>query len=174
MLNPPNQKKRYQSLSELEKIPKPNEKRYQDSREIVYQERVWLDDYQYKLYKAAMYGLSAYSSHQLYRMSYNEKQKISRFHARAQKVLNQWKQQIVNQLFEQLCSIQLNKFPKNPFNTVFGDTKMGVRQFGKRTDDMFECTLTFDQLKINRKQIIQKLITERIFPQDFFQLNTAT
>lgn len=161
---------KYQALSELEKIQQPV-RRYQQSEKPKYQERIWLNEYQYDLYKAAMYGLSAYSNNQLYKMSYQEKRKIRSFHERVQRVLNLWKQQVVNQLFEQLCSIPLNKFPENVFDKVFKSTKIGVRNFGKRTDEMFQCTLTFEQLKINRKQIIQKLIQERIFPENFFELN---
>lgn len=168
----PNQlqhKMQIRSLLELEKIEKPV-RRYQDSQRAKYQERVWLNDYQYELYNTALYGLSSYSQGQLQKIPYHQRRKITSFHERVQKVLNLWKQQLVNQLFEQLCSIQLNKFPQNPFNTVFQHTKIGVNYFGKRTDDLFQCTLTFEQLKINRKQIINKLITERVFPQNFFQL----
>lgn len=161
--------KRLRSLSELDKIEQPK-RRYQASQKGLYQERMYLNDYQYSIYKTAMSGLSAYSSKELYNMPFQKKRKISNFHTKVQKTLNLWKQQLINQLFEQLCSIKLNNFPQNPFNTVFKDTKIGMQYFGKRTDDLFHSSLTFEQLKVNRKQIINKLITERILPENFLQI----
>ncbi len=168
MPNQPNPTK-YQSLSAVDNTRRVT--RYQDSQTRKYQEKIWLDDKQYELFRRAMYGLSGYSTPQIHKMSYFEKQTIIRIHSKAQKVLNLWKQQLVNQLFEQLCSISFTKFPQNPFEKVLGDTSVGIKNFGKTVDEAFESTITFEQLQINRKQIIQKLITEKIFPEDFFQTN---
>lgn len=158
---------KYQSLSQVDNRRRVT--RYQDSQTRRYQERIWLDDKQYELFRRAMYGLSGYPTPQIHKMSYFEKQTIIRIHAKVQKILNLWKQQIVNQLFEQLCSTQFTNFPQNPFEKVLGDTKIGIKNFGKTTDEQFECILTFEQLGINRKQIIQKLMIEKIFPEDFLQ-----
>lgn len=155
---------RYQSLSGLDKP------RYQGSQRPKYQyhEKIWLNDYQYSLYQAAMKGLTP---NQIHTEPLESRRKISTFHTKAQKVLNLWKQNLINQLFEQLCSLQLNKFPQNPFNTVLNDTCIGIKNFGKKTDETFTCDITFAQLKINRLQIIKKLITEGVFPENFFELH---
>lgn len=155
--------KRLQSLSEIRK----GENRYQANR---YQDRVWMNDYQHKVYRTALLGLKAFTKEELFKMTAEMKEKIVLFYEKAQKVLNRWKQQVMNELFEQLCSIDCGNFAYNPFKKVFDDTVIGVKKFGKAVDDTFECTLTFAQLKITREQIIQKLIEEEILPENFYQI----
>lgn len=158
--------KRIQSLSDLNKI----ERKYQNSVRPKYQERVWINDYQHQIYRAALQGLNAFTKGELYKMSIEAKRKILQFWERAQKILNRWKQELMNEMFEQLCSIQCEVFTYNPFDRVFGDTSIGTKRFGRQIDDTFECTLTFAQLKISREQVIQKLIFEKILPNNFYQL----
>jgi len=170
MSNPPATKqKRYQSLSDLEKIQTTNT-RYQQSAKPDYQERQWLSQYQYQVYRTALFGLKAFSKKELYKMSIAAKNRIVKFYKRAQEILNRWKQQLVNEMFEQLCSMKYTKFPYNPFQKVFNDTKIGVQAFGRTTDDAFECTLSFTQLKISREQVIFKLIQEQVLPTNFYKL----
>jgi hypothetical protein len=162
-------KKSYQSLSEISKLQN-TEKRYQSSVRPRYQERVWISEYQHQIYRAGLLGLKAFTKAELYKMSIETKRKIVQFYERVQRILNRWKQQLMNEMFEELCSIQCEKFEYNPFQKVFDDTVIGMKKFGKAVDDTFECTLTFAQLKITREQIIQKLIDERILPKNFYQI----
>jgi len=147
--------------------------RYQDSQRLRYQysEKVWLNDYQYGLFQAAMRGLTP---EQINTEPVEERRKICAFHAKAQRVLNLWKQQLVNQLFEQLCYIQLKNFPKNPFDIVLNDTCIGVKNFGKKTDETFTCDITFAELRVNRLEIIKKLISVDLLPENFFELKKPT
>lgn len=161
---------KYQSLADLKKL-QTNQNTYQQSARPLYQERKWLSQYQYQIYRTALYGLNAFSKKELYKMSIVAKNRIAKFYRRAQEILNRWKQQLVNELFEELCSIKYSKFAFNPFKKVFDDTTIGVEKFGRTTDDSFECTLTFVQLKISREQIIYKLINEQVLPTNFYQLN---
>lgn len=164
--------KKYQSLSDLEKI-QTNDSKYQDSVRPKYQKRRWINEYQYQLYRIAILGLKAYSKSELCKMSIDVKRKISKFYKKVQIILNRWKQQLMNEMFEQLCLIKYNKFSYNPFQKVFNDTIFGVQAFGKTTDDAFECTLTFTQLDISREQIIYKLIQEKVFPTNFYKLQKS-
>lgn len=144
-------------------------RKYQDSKRRALQ-TVYLNDYQHEIYNAAMYGLNMYSPKELHKMPFQKKRKIREFHRKVQRTLNLWKQELVNNLFEKLCTMPVNNFSTNPFSKVFDDTVIGIKKFGKKTDDLFRCTLTFEQLKINRQQIIYKLIQEDILPDNFFQL----
>jgi len=171
MLNHQNRKgqKRYQSLSELEKI-KVTEKKYQDNSHGKYQHDGWLDKTQFELYNVAMYGLSGYSVVKLKKIPLEKKRRITRLHQRAMKALNNFKQQRVNELFNKLCGLKMKKFETNPFNTNFEGTKIGIDHFGNTTDEAFTCTLSFKDLNVSREQIIERLIQERVFPENFFQL----
>jgi hypothetical protein len=166
------EQKRYQSLSEISKVQH-NRAQYQNSVRPKYQDRKWISEYQHQLYKTAVLGLKAFTKKELYRMSIATKKKIVEFYKKAQVILNRWKQQLVNEMFEQLCSIDCIKFDYNPFQKVFDDTVIGVKKFGHQVDDTVECTLTFAQLKISREQIIQKLIDTGILPSNFYQIQKA-
>lgn len=167
------EQKRYQSLSEITKIQGNNGPKYQNSARPKYQDRIWINEYQHQLYKTAVLGLKAFTKKELYRMSIATKKKIVEFYKKAQVVLNRWKQQLVNEMFEQLCSIDCIKFDYNPFQKVFDETVIGIRRFGHQIDDTVECTLTFAQLKISREQVIQKLIDEKVLPTNFYKLQKA-
>ena len=161
--------KSYQALSELTLI-QTSQRKYQNPIRPSYQERIWLNDYQHQLYRTAMKGLRAFTKAELYRMSAKTKSKIRKFYEKAQIILNRWKQQLVNEMFEQLCSIDCVKFSYNPFQKVFNETTIGVKKFGKTIDDKFRCTLSFAQLKISREQVIFKLIQEQVLPTNFYKL----
>jgi len=163
------EQKRYQSLSDITKVQS-NRRQFQQSVRPKYQDRKWISEYQHQLYKTAVLGLKAFSKKELYRMSIATKKRIVEFYKKAQVVLNRWKQQLVNEMFEQLCSIDCIQFDYNPFQKVFDETVIGLKKFGHQIDDTVECTLTFAQLKISREQIIQKLIDERILPSNFYQI----
>ena len=163
------EQKRYQSLSEISKVQS-NGRQFQQSVRLKYQDRKWISEYQHQLYKTAVLGLKAFSKKELYKMSIATKKRIVEFYKKAQVILNRWKQQLVNEMFEQLCSIDCLKFDYNPFQKVFDETVIGIKKFGHQVDDTVECTLTFAQLKISREQIIQKLIDERILPSNFYQI----
>ena len=166
------EQKRYQSLSDITKVQS-NRRQFQQSVRPKYQDRKWISEYQHQLYKTAVLGLKAFSKKELYKMSIATKKRIVEFYKKAQVILNRWKQQLVNEMFEQLCSIDCLKFDYNPFQKVFDETVIGIKKFGNQIDDTVECTLTFAQLKISREQIIQKLIDEKILPSNFYQIQKA-
>lgn len=159
----------YQSLSELEKM-KSTAVLQQEKSKTVYQDKFWLNGYQYEIYRAAMYGLAAFSRKELLKMTVKKKRNIQRFFQKCQRVLNVWKQEIVNALFEKLCTIPFKNFASNPFDTIFKDTNMGVKSFGRSTSESFRSQFTFTQLGISREKIIQKLIREGLLPENFYQL----
>lgn len=173
MTNPPtpDMQKRYQSLSELELS---SEKRYQNLSRTSYQDTIYLNDYQYKIYNVAIHGLSTYPKKELHKLPFQQKKKISIFYTKAQRVLNLWKQEIINERFHQLFTLQFNKFSHNPFNKVFSGTKIcNIDRINQLSDPDFIVNITFDKLKITREQIIYKLIAEKVFPENFFQLNKS-
>jgi len=135
-----------------------------------YYERSHLNPYQDFMYKRALFGLSAYSDKRVGAMSYTDKRKVRKYQEKTQRILNIWKQQLTNQLFDQLTKINFPKFKTNPFVTIFESTKIGT-SFGKTTDESFTNTLSFKTLNIKKPRIIQKLIQEKILPENFYNLS---
>ena len=117
--------------------------------------------YQNFLYKRALFGLSMYTPEEVRVMHWDKKNRIERVNRHAKNVLNLWKQEmsivLTNHLFE-------TKFPRSPF---LGEL-LGI--FKNATDIHFLNTLTFKQLKISKRQIVEKLMLEGVLPKDFFSL----
>lgn len=119
------------------------------------------NSYQNFLYKRAMFGLSMYTPEELAIMHWDKKKRIERVNKHAKNVLNLWKQEmtiiLTNHLFKE-------RFNRSPF---LGDL---LERFGDSTDIYFLNTLSFKQLKISKKEIVQKLISEGVLPKEFFEL----
>jgi len=123
-----------------------------------------LNNYQNFLYNRVMFGLSVYSQEEIRDMHWEKRKRIVKVQKRAKEVLNVWKQQIANvmtmRFFERV-------FPKTEFTAYFIETVNDV-------DPKFNGTLDLKLLGITKKDIVNKLITEGILPNNFYQLNSET
>jgi len=113
------------------------------------------------LYNRALYGLSTYTPEEVVIMSPEKRKKIIRLHKKTQKILNLWKQEIVNTLANKLFT---NIFPEMEL------TKSLVK-FGIEGDPQYTNNMSFKMLKIGKKEIISKLIENKILPKNFNELN---
>jgi hypothetical protein len=120
------------------------------------------NNYQNFLYKRALFGLSVYSKEDLSIMHWDKKKRIQKVHIRTQNVLNLWKQEIVNST--------VNKI----FSTLFHHSsfvKDMVEKFGDDTDPNYISKVNFKDLGIEKRQVVTKLIQERILPVNFYELS---
>jgi hypothetical protein len=134
---------------------------YGNNRGYVEYERDEFNAYQNFLYKRALFGLTVYSSEELNAMHWDKKKRILKVHTRTQKVLNLWKQELsskfVNTLFQQI-------FWKSQFVKDMVDT------YGEDVDPEITCKMEFKEMGIQKKQIVEKLIQEKILPINFYEL----
>lgn len=132
-----------------------NHKRY-----IEYEQEIYSPQQNF-LYRRALFGLSVYTKEELETMHFSKKQRIEKVHARTQNVLNLWKQSIVN----------------NMVNTIFKDmfhhsilAKDLVEKFGNQTDPTYISRIDFKSLGLSKKDIINKLLEEKLLPVNFHEL----
>lgn len=113
------------------------------------------------LYNRALYGLSTYTPEEVVIMLPEKRKRIIQIHKKTQKILNLWKQEIVN--------ILANKI----FTDIFPDmeiTRCLVEIYGTEGDPEYINNMSFKSLKISKKQIISKLIESKILPKNFNEL----
>jgi len=92
-----------------------------------------------------------------------KRKRIIRLHKRTQKILNLWKQEIVNILANKL------------FTDIFPDTEITrslVEFYGTEGDPKYVNNMSFKMLKISKEQVISMLIEKKILPKNFNELNT--
>jgi hypothetical protein len=127
-------------------------------------ERDPFNAYQNFLYKRALFGLSVYQEVELSKMHKDKKKRITKVHQRAQQVLNIWKQQLTNQWAADL----MGKF--------FHHSNL-VKEFTENVADAIDpdyiSNLEFKSLGIDKKEIVNKLIEEKVLPKDFYTLKAA-
>mgnify|MGYP000868564535 CR=1 FL=1 len=127
-------------------------------------ERDEFNSIQNKLYKEVLFGLSNFSESEIKAIPYKEQNRINKTHRHAQSILNIWKQElcnnIVNDLFKAL-------FPKSSI------TKELNEEYGNLIDPTFKNFVNFKDLGISKKQIVNKLITHNVLPKNFFELNES-
>lgn len=111
---------------------------------------------QQKMYKHVMVGLDMYTPQELYAMNSSKKSKIFKRHKQAQMALNIWKQELTNAWTNKLFS---SWFPNSVLAQEIADDNS--------TSKNFINTLSFKDLGISKKDIINKLITENILPKNF-------
>jgi len=119
------------------------------------------NSYQNFLYKRALFGLSVYQKEELEIMHWDKKRRIEKVHERAQKVLNLWKQEMSNQWLGSLLSV------------VFHHSSLVKElneKFGSEVDEQYISKMDFKALGISKKQVVDKLIQEKILPNNFYQL----
>lgn len=124
-------------------------------------ERDEFNPYQNFLYKRALFGLSVYSEKELSIMHWDKKSRIQKVHGRTQNVLNLWKQELSSKFINDL-------FSKLFWNSKFVRTMVDI--YPKDQDPFFKCNLDFKTLGVNKKQVVNKLIEEKILPHNFYQL----
>jgi hypothetical protein len=119
------------------------------------------NNFQNKLYKEALFGLSNYSQDEIKKLNYQEQNRITKIHRKTQTVLNLWKQELCNNIVNSMLKCL---FPKSKV------TKELVEDFGNIVDPSFKNFLTFKQLGISKKQIVDKLILKEVLPLNFYKL----
>lgn len=120
------------------------------------------NNYQNKLYKQALFGISNYSQEEIKKLSYQEQNKIVKMNRKAQSVLNIWKQELCNNIINSLFK---SLFPNSPV------TKELTEEFGSVVDANYKNFLTFKQLGVSKKEIVIKLIKHDVLPKNFFELS---
>jgi len=76
-----------------------------------------------------------------------------------QRVINRWKQEIVN---EKVDGFLLRLFPKSPVVKAMVETK--------GYDDSIKSKLSFKDLQLDQYKIAKKLVEEKLLPKNFFNL----
>lgn len=124
-------------------------------------EEDFLSSYQNFLYRRAIYGITIYSLAAVQVMNKDKKSKIIADHAKAQYILNLWKQEIVNRFTNRIFE---RYFPKTEAYQLFCVTHRSD------TDPEEANNLSFKDLRITKKQIIDKLIESGVLPKYFYSL----
>jgi hypothetical protein len=105
-----------------------------------------------------------YSPQELEAMQESKKSRITKLHKKTQVVLNVYKQEIVNALTN---NIFLRLFPTSPITKAL----VGEATF---TDPGFKNSLDFKSLGVSKQSIVDRLIREKILPQNFYELKSIT
>lgn len=113
------------------------------------------------LYKRVLFGLSVYSPEELAKMHWDKKKRIQKVHERAQNVLNIWKHQLTNQWTADLLG---NLFWNSSFVKEYSE------KFVNDIDPTYISNLEFKSLGVTKKEVINKLIDEKVLPYNFYQL----
>lgn len=114
---------------------------------------------QQKLYAEAVYGLGFYPKETVDQMSKSKKLRLLAKYAKAQRILNRWKQDIVH---ERVDSFMLTFFPNSPITKTLVDTKGYDRQSKE--------THSFKELGLTQLDVADKLIEVCLLPKNFYQL----
>lgn len=128
-----------------------------------YYEKHYLSDYQSFLYNRVMYGLSVYSQEEINTMNPKKRKRIIKVHKRALKILNELKQKIII------------KITNEWFERCFGKSEFArqlIENYSDICDPEFKVKVSFDDLKINQKMIIDLFISEGILPNNFNELKS--
>lgn len=113
---------------------------------------------QQKMYSEALYGLTIYPEAMVNKMPKRIMLRIITRCEAVQKVINRWKQEIVN---EKMDNLLISMFPKSPI----------VKQMvGIEADDTVKCNFSFKDLGLNQMKIAEKLVSLNLLPQNFFDL----
>lgn len=114
---------------------------------------------QKELFMSTVYGFRYFTKDEIQAMSNTKKFKIKIAYTKANRILNRWKQEIIN---EGLDGLLLSLFPKSPVIKKF----VAVKGY----DDNVISTISFKELGVTKKQIANKLIEYGVLPVNFYQL----
>lgn len=107
------------------------------------------------IYKRAMFGLKMYDLDELKSMHWQKKKRIKKVHKRTQEELNMWKQ-------EKLITITNNVI--GLFNSRLADD---IITNYSQPDPKFISTLSFKDLGIEKRDIINRLVEKGILSKEF-------
>jgi len=114
---------------------------------------------QNELYKRSMIGIEFYEKEEIYSMNSGKKDKIIKKHKQVQKLMNQWKQEITNNITNGWLS---KLFPKSELiKSIVNNSE---------TSPSFMNTLSFKELGVTKEDIINKLIASKLLPSNFAAL----
>jgi len=152
-------KERYEYNGNLSKYQqegnKNNGKRY-----VIYEVDEF-NNYQNFLYRRALSGLRVYAPEELKSMHKSKKERIEKVHIRAQRELNLWKQSITN------------KLALDFFRKFFSNSRLGkdlITKYEDTTDVKYVNKLSFKDLGLQKKDVVNKLIELGILPKNFYEL----
>lgn len=126
-----------------------NGKRYSQYEQDPYTE------YQNFLYKRALFGLKMYTPEEIRTMHWQKKKRIKKVHKRTQNELNVWKQEKIISITNQVIGL---------FSTRLADDI--VTNYSE-PDPKFISTMSFKDLGIGKKDIINRLLDKGILSNDF-------
>jgi hypothetical protein len=133
---------------------------FKNTNPISYEKDIF-NEKQNFFYKRALYGLKSYAPEEWEKIPGVKKKRIIKVNKRAQEILNIWKQELVNEKYNSLLK------------SVFFHSKLindFISEFGKETDPEYICTVSFKELNLTKKDIAQKLVSEKVLPVNFFEL----
>lgn len=159
------------SLTELSELSIPNNSteykgilpKYQSQAETS-KVNYKFSNYQNELYRRAINGLSMYTVKEQKSMHWQKKKRIKKVNKRAQQCINQYKQEVVNNLCEVI------------FQTSFKKSKVAEYFLSGPTieqDSEIINTLELKLLGINKQHIVKRFVTEGVLPRDFYHVKKA-
>lgn len=143
----------YETPKHVKKIQWQGTKRYQNI------ENQSFNRVQKEIYLKAVYGFQAFSPEELATMSKTKRFKVKIVYTKANRILNRWKQEIVNEAVDTLMN---SLFPKSSIANQF----ISVKGY----DDNIICNIPFKELGVTKMQIANKLIEYGLLPKNFYQL----
>lgn len=145
--------KKYQRTIDLSKIQIEGNAQYQKFEKSVF------NPVQEKLYSQVVYGFAAYEEKAVERMSSKTKEFIKFRYAKAQQLINKWKQELSNKYVD---GFLLSMFPKSKLVKDI----TSVEGFDKQ----YLCTFTFKEVGLTKIDIAKGLIENYLLPQHFFKI----
>jgi len=123
---------------------------------------ILFNEIQNTMYRKIVYGIEAFNKTELVSMSKADLIKVQKDYAKAQVVLNKYKNQVMNQFLDKF-------FQKHFWNSPIAREMEAFSQDPEAIHE--ENTLSFKDLGINKHQIAGKLIEHGFLPVDFFYLS---
>lgn len=136
--------------------------------EIQVLDEFYFNSYQYFLYRRIMFGLEVYSEDEVYFMYPDQRAKIRLRQQQAAIVLNTWRWDLVVKWTNRFL---LKTFPHSKAAMNIVELFSEVSEDNIKQEGDIVCSITFEQLGIGKKEIAQKLVSERLLPQKFFQMD---
>ena len=109
-------------------------------------------------FKRALYGLKAYEQEEIEQMLFQKKRRIIKVYKRSQDILNEYKQEKINE-------------KTNVIFSIFKNSKLcqDIISYNE-TDKEFLNTLSFKDLGIKKEDLIKLLYQKGILPQNFYEI----
>jgi hypothetical protein len=164
--------KTFKHLSDLQSIvyTGPVASLQNESRNIV--EQNIYTPRQKELYERLLFGLKIYEPAELYKMNSSKKQRIVKSHKKAQRILNIMKQEALIEISNNVINkfmVKDNKIKpsKNPNARLTASLAYLLLTDQTPVDPSFTCNMSFKDLGITKKKIINRFISEKLLPSDY-------